>query len=107
MISYLVLGKCSWTKESKAPYLYVNTRNDDNASATNPFAVDRHVDIVGNPHRLDFIAIAYVLHISGIATSSENAGDLRARINVVGGDQGTSGVVDQGRQLDWQLLCEE
>lgn len=44
------------------------------------------------------------LHVSGITARTEDDGNLGIGIDVVGGNESTGGVVDQGNQLGGDIL---
>lgn len=44
------------------------------------------------------------LHVSGITAGTEDDGNLGIGIDVVGGNESTGGVVDQGNQLGGDIL---
>ena len=45
-----------------------------------------------------------MLHISRVTSSTEDDGDLGVGVDIVGSDQGTSGIVDQGGHLGSDVL---
>lgn len=71
---------------------------------THPLAVDGHFRIRVQSQILDLSNLTHTLHIRRITSRPENDSDLGTRVDVVGGDEGSGGVVDEGGQLNGDLL---
>ena len=65
-----------------------------------PLAVDGHGQLGVKVHVLQLGDGATLLHVGGVATGTENAANLDARVGVGGSDHGTGRVVDQSGKLD-------
>lgn len=104
MMSYFVLGRCSCSKESKAPYTQVNRGTKARMTTTYPFAVDRNLVLRLDAERANFWNIAGTLHVCGIATRAENACNLSCRVYVVGRNECSSRVAREGNDFGWYVL---
>jgi hypothetical protein len=69
-----------------------------------PFAVDSHLCVRVDAKVLDLWDVPDALHVRCVATRTEDDRDTGGRLNVRGGDKGTSRVVDNSRQLNLDFL---
>lgn len=85
-----------------------------------PLTVDSHGGVRRQIHVGQLGNRTTVLHVGSIAASAKDATNLHLGVCVCGGDQGTSSIVDQSRDLDrnsldvvlalgkgWQLYLQE
>lgn len=66
------------------------------APITHPFAVNRHHSVVRNAEVLHLGNTPDALGVSGVAPSAEDNADTCSRIGVVGRNESSGGIVDQG-----------
>jgi hypothetical protein len=71
---------------------------------TYPFAVDGHLGFIINAQIFHFRDVTDALHVGSVATCSENDSNLSLGVDIRGGYQSASGVVDQGCEFDWEFL---
>lgn len=81
--------------------------NTTKKERTHPFTVNRHLRFLIDPQILNLPNLPHLLHIRRITPRPENDRDLRARVDVVGCDEGSGGVVDEGDELHGDLLLVE
>lgn len=69
-----------------------------------PFAVDGHTGSAWKTNRVHLGDVLGCLHVGRVTSGTENDRNLGVRVDVVGGDKGTGGIVDQGGKLAWDVL---
>ena len=69
--------------------------------------VDRHLLVIWQTQVLHLRDVASSLHVRSVTTSTKDHSDLGVRVNVVGCDQGTGGVVDESGELDGNVLLHQ
>lgn len=72
-----------------------------------PLAVDGHLLVVRKSESLHLGDVTDGLHVSGVTAGSEDDGDFGSGVDVVGSDQGSSGVVDEGGEGNGNVLGEQ
>ena len=88
----------------------IDTRTDQvNARAikldpTHPFAVDRHLGRGIDPQTGNLGNVADALHVRRITTRAEDDGYLGLGVYIVRSDERAGCVVDEGCELDWNVL---
>jgi hypothetical protein len=69
--------------------------------------VDGHPLITSQTHTRHLGDVARRLHVRGIASCTEDDGNLGIRVDVVGRDKGTGRVVDQSQELSIDVLADQ
>ena len=67
------------------------------------FAVDGNGHFGGEVHVRDFADGAAVFHVRCVTACAEDGADLGLRVRVVGGDEGSCRVVDEGGEFDGEV----
>lgn len=70
-----------------------------------PLAVDSHTGSLGQSESAHLGYVLRGLHVCSVASSTKDDSDLCVWVNVVGGDEGSGGVVDQGSELNGDILA--
>lgn len=119
MISYLVLAEKEKEKTRREKNVSIRRASLSNESSSNteltqvsvlkrversPLAVDSHLLAVGQSQSLHLGDVVDGLHVGGVASGSEDDSDLGGGVDVVGGNKSASGVVDEGREGDGDVL---
>lgn len=69
--------------------------------------VDSHVLLLGQPNVCELGNVFGSLHVRGIAASAEDYSDTGRRVDIVGGDESTGRVVDQGSEFGANSLYRQ
>ena len=117
MMSYLVLAVRKERRvegRSASSLVLFPTTSTSNSELTkvnvlerierSPLAVDSHLLLIGQSQSLHLGDVLDGLHVGSVASGSEDDSDFGGRVDVIGGDESSGGVVDESREGDGDVL---
>ena len=99
------LRKCWCSKESNAPHSHCGLAKTDISCCSTH--VDRHTSAARQSDGRHLRDVLRGLHVRSIAAGTEDDGDLGVGVDVVGRDEGTGRVVDEGGKLTRDVLMSD